>query len=281
MKPVPLMTLVQSPVVWFTACALTTVWLQWLALSSKVMSLDTAESLPGFVELKTTGAWRYGYVGLHHGAVLVKVRNMGRQSLPDRPQTTEEATADTVAAGVAAHAAAADEVRSIMARELELVPLKAGLELALYLALLAWAFFGARWFKLRLVGDSDRRLLRFVASAVSWMIPWTGAVAPLLFWGYGHPLFTNWMGPGALSWSGGYLISWGTGLCVSYRTFIEAASLLPLVVLGAAARAAAPYRPPIGDAVLLWIAGLIIYGLAGGLRAEDSKPARKLDNSAG
>jgi len=47
---------------------------------------------------------------------------------------------------------------------------------------------------------------------------------------YGYPLFSNWIGPGALSYSTGTVpISYGGGLTVSYRMIIELLILFPQI----------------------------------------------------
>jgi hypothetical protein len=127
---------------------------------------------------------------------------------------------------------AEEAVRVIMARELDLAPLKTGLELALYVTLLVWGFFGARWFRALLLSANAGWSRAFVvAGALSWMVGWAIAVAPLVICDYGRPPFTDWMGPGALSWSTGHPVSWGSGLTVSYRTSIETAALWPRIFL--------------------------------------------------
>ena len=206
----------------------------------------------------------HGYIVLHHGAVLVKMRNTGPLPSTERPGSQAETDADI--GGNEADMAADDEVRAVMARELDLVAVKTALELALYVALLLWGFFGIRWFRSKLIGGSDRRLRWFAAGVASWIIPWTFAASPLLLLGYGNPLFTNWMGPGALSWSTGYPISWSPGLSVSYRWFIEMASFWPVLLLATVAHAVMHYLPAMSGGMVVWIAGVLFYGFVGGLR---------------
>ena len=142
------------------------------------------------VEIKLTPTWRYGYVQLWHGAVLVKARNL------DQPATCGR-LAPTVGPepGIAA----------IMRRDLDALPGKAALEACLYLALLAYVFFGWGWLKRRLLAQGRTRGRLVMAHVLGWLGLWLIAGAPLLLWGYGTPLFTNCMGPGALSSSGMYL----------------------------------------------------------------------------
>lgn len=81
----------------------------------------------------------------------------------------------------------------------------------------------------RLAGPTvgPRRRLVFASSA--WMVGWTLFSLPLLMWGYGQPLYSDWLGPGADVWSTGGSIASGSGLTVSYRPLLEALALPPLL----------------------------------------------------
>ena len=255
----------------FALTILVMVALQWFSLKDKIRCIDPDKIPLDFVELRTTSEWRTGYVVLHHGAVLVSMPLNTPPASAERDAAAEEDESDAAgdATGGSGHVRPCTEeeeaIRLIMGRELDLAPLKAGLELALYVALLFWGFFGARRFRARVLGTGTGRSRACVAGALSWMVGWLIAAAPLVACGYGPPLFSNWMGPGAASWSSGYPGSWGSGLTVSYRHFIETAALWPMLFLDPAVSFVSRHFPTLGDTLLFLAAGLVFYGAVGGV----------------
>ena len=98
-----------------------------------------------------------------------------------------------------------------------------------------------------------------------WLEPASATVAalPLLLWGYGTPLFSNCLGPGALSSSGIFL---GAGPAfsstVSYRGLLMVVA--PFLLLGAElACRVASFFPQITEGVVLWLSGLIAFATLG------------------
>lgn len=194
-------------------------------------------------ELEVTPLWRYGYYRAHHGAVLVKTRNIGQLA----PNNSD---------------ASGDGVRAAMAQELRLVPTKTYLEVGLYIILLAQAFFGAPWLIAKFLANKDSRFWAYWCQALSWAIACTIAFLPLLIDGYGKPLYSTWVGQGARSYSVPYsVISPGNGLTVSDRTFIETAALSPVFL--AVAISGIIHFPRMNGEIYLWLVSIIFYGSTG------------------
>jgi hypothetical protein len=218
--------------------------LQWMMLRAKVPTIPEAIYKEDAVDLRVTPKWRYGYAMLHHGAILVRTRNTSNQptDIPSGPH---------------------DEIWSAMDNEFRLIPTKTILESLLYLSLLVYALYGSSWLTDKIVAEKKGPLAAFVTKTILWMVAWTIASSPLLVGGYGEPLYSTWIGPGALSYSGPYWrISSGCGLTVSYRPFIEIIATGPrlcAVLIGDSIK----HLPKISDRAYLWIAGLIFYGTSG------------------
>jgi len=204
------------------------------------------------VEIKLTPKWRYGYVQLWHGAVLVKARNH------DQPTTCGRLAPTVVPEpGIAA----------IMRRDLEALPGKAALEACLYLALLAYVFFGWGWLKRALLAKDRTRERLLMAHVLGWLGLWLIAGAPLLLWGYGTPLLTNCVGPGALSTSGIYLGRVPAySSTVSYHYLLAALAPLCLILL-APISFALVWLPGITEGQVLWLGGLLLFLSIGLMRA--------------
>jgi hypothetical protein len=229
-----------------------------LALQILCLEIRTPAVTPEFfnkraMELKVTRNWRYGFVQLWHGAVLLKTRNHEPQTVP-AAQTFPEGPGWEVAA--------------VMRRELEALPVKAALEACLYISLLAYVFFGWGRLKEALLAKAGSRGRLLLAHVLGWTTLWLIAGLPLLVWGYGTPLFTNCVGPGALSSSGLYL-----GRAPAYSSTVSYYFLLAVLapvflMLLAPISFALTWLPGLTEGQVLWLGGLLFFlsiGLVGAL----------------
>jgi hypothetical protein len=208
------------------------------------------------VGLQLKGPWLYGYVAGMHGAYLVKVPRP-----PSAPKT--------------ARRSGRPEITAIMARELDLVPAKVAGEAALYIAMLAYLFFGTRVVRRALERFGSSRMARWIRFFGPGAILFVIVAAPLLVFGYGYGGFTNLAGPGAMSYSGPYydwtLWRYLSGNTISYRAFISLA-LAPvgfLVQLTTLAwNAVTRFDEDLEQLFLVsayWFVGVLLYGTAFGL----------------
>ena len=226
--------------------------MQALFFHLHIPEVEPSSYLSEAVDLKITPQWRYGYVQLWHGAVLVKAPN-GEVLKSSSPENTPEAADDIISA--------------IMRRELEALPVKAVLETCLYLAILAYVFFGWGWLNRILLAKKHHRGRLLMVQVLGWLVLWLIASAPLLLWGYGTPLFTNCLGPGALSSSGIYLgRAPAYSSTISYRYLLTAMAPLCLTLL-APISFAAPWLPGITEGQVLWLGGLLFFLGLGLMRA--------------
>ena len=233
---------------YFVLAVVVVVGLQALIFHLWIPEVKSAYFAHNAVELKITPRWRYGYVRSWHGAVLVKARNgpglkgLSRKSQPYVPDA---------------------ETFAIMQRQLKRLPTKAGLEAALYLVIIAYVFYVWGWLKLGLLTERPTRIRVLGAEILGWTVLWLIIALPLLLWGYGTPLFSNCLGPGALSSSGIFL---GAGPAfsstVSYRGLLMVVA--PFLLLGAElACRVASFFPQITEGVVLWLSGLIAFATLG------------------
>jgi hypothetical protein len=148
----------------FCAAAAAIVGLQWLAFSSQVVQIDPETYAECAVELQWNADWRYGYVRLWHGAVLVKTPNLGRGS--PEPPVDPEYEPDL-------------ELKQIMRRELEALPRKALLEFLLYLSCLGYACFAMGPLRRALQGTNPGRLRVVGSEVLVWMGLWYIIAMPL------------------------------------------------------------------------------------------------------
>ena len=239
-------------VAYFILAASAVMALQALCLEFHIPAVKPDFFAGEAVEIKLTPKWRYGYVQLWHGAVLVKARNH------DQPTTSGRLT-PTVGPEPG--------IGAIMRRDLDALPGKAALEACLYLALLAYVFFGWGWLKRSLLARGRKRGRLLMAHVLGWLGLWLIASTPLLLWGYGTPLFTNCVGPGALSSSGMYLGRVPAySSTVSYHFLLAAlapACLLPLIPISLAL----DWLPKITEGQVLWLGGLLFSLSLGLIRA--------------
>jgi hypothetical protein len=223
--------------------------LQMLCLEFRVPSIRPELYAENAVDLKVTRTWRYGYVQLWHGAVIVKTRNTDHTAKDIwEPQSFKSEGA----------------VYSVMQREFQDLPWKAACEAALYLVILAYIFFG--WDRLKRTPLARRRSRgRLLLTTVfAWTLLWMIAGLPLLIWGYGTPLFTNCVGPGALSSSGVFLgAAPPYSSTVSYHFLLAALAPLFLMLL-APIFFVLNWLPGITEGQVLWLGGLL-FSLSIGL----------------
>ncbi|MCP4541890.1 MAG: hypothetical protein GY832_32575 [Chloroflexi bacterium] len=226
----------------FLCLALCFALIQLEFLSHKVWEIEPT-SYSNAVELKVTRTWRYGFYPGHHGATLVKTRNVS-EAAPENSCSDES------------------ELCAILKRELGLVPIKTILELALYLGILGYTLFASRWVSNRFIPEQGPRYLKISAEAFLWIIGWTLTLLPLIVFGYGRSLYTNWEGPGALSSSGMYLeVTLTPGMTVSYRSWLELIALLPITTFEAVGVVQLLYGMPLK--LFLWIVGALFFSLIG------------------
>lgn len=181
--------------------------LQAYAWDRKITTVDEETYFDRAFDLRINGQDRVGYHIERHGAVFVHTTASGAtgQRAPEREEI--------------------EPVRAFMQAELDWLPWKAALE-GVWYALVAVALTVSFMRAARL---TPRRAAYRGALAV-WKA-WCVFLLPLWL-GYGQPVFSNWIGPGALSWSGPYFYSeWTPGLTVSYRPLVEALALMPALAL--------------------------------------------------
>lgn len=199
------------------------------------------------VELDRSHAWRYGHILQHHGAVLVKTR-----LTPEAPPLRLPSPDDRLSAA--------------MALELRGASLRTVLELLFYAALWGLARFvlpRMPWPHVRSVTSRWPALARAALTTSAFV---TAAMTPYLLTGYGEPLFSNQMGPGALSSTGMVPTTGAVLSAVSYGMLLEALLMWPMIAMTWAAEPLAAFM---GIRISLWVvtclswsAGAAILGLA-------------------
>lgn len=239
----------------FCAAAAAIVALQWLAFSFQILEIHPETYATYAVELEAGANWRYGYVTSWHGAILVKTPNLGRGG-PESP-VDPEYEPDR-------------EIEQIMRRELEALPRKALLELLLYLACLAYACFGMGPMRRTLQGANPGRLRGAAAEALVWVSLWYILAMPLILWGYGTPLFTNCLGPGALSWSGPWYGPTPAPytFTVTYRYLMVGLTWGPSMrfCLAGVSLFIAKLIPEASEGMTVWLSGLLFSSILGTIR---------------
>lgn len=194
-------------------------------------------------ELERSHTWRYGYILQHHGAVLVKTRVTPGAApfLPPNPD---------------------DRLATAMTLELRGASVRAVLELLFYAALWGLARFvlpRTSWSRVQSV--ASRRPVE-VHAAIRMAAFVTVAMAPYLLAGYGEPLFSNQMGPGALS-STGLVPTTGAVLsAVSYGMLLEALLLWPMIALTWAAE---PLSALVGIRISVWLVACVFWSVGAAL----------------
>jgi hypothetical protein len=240
----------------FCAAAVAIVAFQWLAFSFAITEIEPEIYFRRAVELEVSGEWRYGYVYLWHGAVLVKTPNLA-QKVPEPPVDPEDEP-DL-------------ELDRIMREDLEALPRRGLLELLLYLTCLGYACFAMGPVRRALQGTNPGRLRVVSSEVLVWTGLWYIIAMPLPTWGYGTPVFTNCMGPGALSWSG---ISLGTSpapysFTVTYTYLMAAVTCwLPMLLcIAGVSLLISVLIPGASEGMIIWLSGFLWFSIFGALRA--------------
>lgn len=255
--------------------------MQWAALALKILTVKPETYRKRAVDLKITSEYRYGYGWSWHGAILVKTPNVEGASpkvLDEEPPADGDSDEplpdvysidnDHVIKSTPQDQTPVLPDRSlelIMRDELALVPLKFTLELALYIVMLLYLFFGVRWILNKLHVNRWRNIGQCSFMAAAWIVFWMLAFLPFGLYGYGYPIHSNWEGPGALSYSYfPFKMSTGSGLTISYRYVIDLLSMYPLMLFAFIAQVY-QYVPVIGSKIHLSLTGMgfFFYGLGG------------------
>lgn len=236
-------------IVLFCLCSFFILGFQCLVLSGKILEVEPAAYYNHAIALDVTPEYRYGYVWTSHGAFFVKTPNRETPTLENKEDFK------IVYKGLDA----------VMKRELGLIPLKAALEVCLYVSLLGYAFFGVHRLRMKFHIEEQSSFIQYFFSAATWMIFWSAAILPLCLFGYGEPLQSDVIGPGAVIGSPPlFSSSAGTPVTISYRTTMEFLTTPPLM-LGTLFNFGLKHLPVVRNIFLynLWILGLLFYGMAG------------------
>jgi len=219
---------------------------QYMSWNEKVIEIPVADYAKMAVDLKVTERVRYGFCLSYHGAFLVKTVNTEElnsaiadkeKDLPKREEKDKEQEEnyedawDSISEPNRTEGEEDAGVRRAMRHELDLVPIKTMMETALYLGTFFFFFWGpSRLIKLRFLSSCSPFWRDFWAGSIAGMIGFWMMALPLIVLDYGPPLFSNWVGPGALSYSTGMrLLSSGGGMTISYRNVIEQIIFWPSV----------------------------------------------------
>ncbi|MBA4389143.1 MAG: hypothetical protein C0404_14315 [Verrucomicrobia bacterium] len=229
---------------------LTTVWLAATHAGVtylRVPDIGTSNFAQHASELKVTPGWRYGFVHGHHGAHLVKARNIS------------DAAARRPGSSLDSGAGGKGYLRAAMAEDLRTYKTRSALEAGFYVLLLAYVFWAAPALKRKLIPEfaaCPRHILYVVAATAA---GWTFVCLPILCTGYGSSLFSTWEGHGAMSWSGPYygFITGTPGETISYRPVLEVLSAFPAGIVGHSSLAPSLSVTTIGG--FIWVSGLMFY----------------------
>lgn len=219
---------------------------QYMSWKEKVIEMPPADYAKLAVDLKVTEKMRYGFCLAYHGAFLVKTENInspnsaikdkGKDSAKRKEKDKEQGEdyEDDWESISEANRTEGEEdvgVKKTMLDELELVPIKTMMESALYLGVFFLVFWGpSRLIKQRFLSSCSPFWREFLTGTISGMICFWVMVMPLIVLDYGPPLFSNWIGPGAMSYSTGMRpVSSGGGMTISYRNVVEQLIFWPLV----------------------------------------------------
>jgi hypothetical protein len=213
--------------------------LQW-ALAS-IPTVNRQEFNRRATELQRTARWRYGYVHQYHGAVLVKTRTRADASQL-RPR------------------AAGNRLAAVMARDLRQRTGKAWLELAFYGGLFVLYRFGRNLlYRVRMRAPGNR-LAFGAAVALATALFVTAVMTPYLLYGYGEPLFSNRVGPGALTSTSLVPTTAAITSAISYRLLLQQLLIWPLM---SAEWAAEPLSTLLGIRGSLWLVAVTFWTAIG------------------
>lgn len=209
-----------------------------------VSESDYAENA---VDLKVTKDMRYGFVWSYHGSFLVKTENTIRlratdqkdKKTPPIPQGEDDEATDHESGMLNPNTGTQHldddqmfKVPTQMREELELVPAKTALETCLYLTVFSLIFRGPSWLvnRRRFFPMRSSSWRNFWAATVSGTVCFWIMSLPFIIFHYGHPLFSTWIGPGAMSYSVGSVpSSYGPGMTISYRLVYEMLTFFPKI----------------------------------------------------
>ncbi|MCX5813029.1 MAG: hypothetical protein NT178_10855 [Proteobacteria bacterium] len=208
----------------------------------QVPIIASAEYSRNAFDLSVTAKWRYGYVVEHHGAFLVKARNIPETVPYLDPGLSED-----------------KELASAMSRKLETYPLRAALEALFYSFLVGYALFLVPWLRSKFAAKNSRYSHGTLFEGAVWALGWTLACLPLICFGYGSSLFSTWAGPGASGYSGPYpgLITGLSGETITYRPLLEGASIIPMIAVEATGLGRC--LPEMTMGLFVWISGVLFY----------------------
>lgn len=239
----------------FCAAAVAIVALQWLAFSFRTPEIDPETYALYAVELEGGADWRYGYVRSWHGAMLVKAPNVD-QWAPD-PPLDPEYEPDL-------------ELDRIMREELEALPRRGLLELLLYLTCLGYACFAMGPARRALQGENPGRFRVVGSEVIVWMGLWYIIAMPLPLWGYGTPVFTNWLGPGALCRTGPWFgpTPVPCNLTITYKYLMVALThgFSMLLCIAGVSFFISKFIPGVSEGMIIWLSGLLWFSILGTIR---------------
>jgi hypothetical protein len=268
----------EKRIVLFVCALVFVIGMQGLALSRKIPEVKTNLYRERAIDMKVTSEYRYGYSWSGYGAILVKTRNI-EGAAPRTPG--KYPSAPGCPAGeeyVSVLSSDEDRIEDetteplwvTMKRELDRIPWKFSLELALYLALLFYAFFGVPWLMNRRRFHNWGCVSQCSLMAVFWMMFWIMVSLPLTLFDYGHPIHANWEGPGGLSFTYvPFKLSTGSGLTISYRYAMDILSSYPLWLFTIGGRGFRDLSYAWESVLLsLGIWGCLFYGMGGAIYAS-------------
>ena len=271
LEPVGFLALIEPPFrkkfLFFILGLMCILGFQYMCWKEKVIEMPPADYAKFAVDLEVTQKMRYGFCLAYHGAFLVKTANTeelnsvmadkkkGSAAREDKEEEQEEGyedDGDSISEQKLPEGEEHAGVKRALLRELELVPIKTMMETALYSSAFFLVFWGPSLLtklEIFLSGGPLRR--EFWAGAIPGITGFWLMDQPLLVLEYGPPLFSNWIGPGALSYSTGlHPVSSGCGMTISYRNVIEQIIFWPSV-----------FYLPIGGIIPEWAQGYLFYAI--------------------
>ena len=236
------------PIIFVIGCMLI-LYFQYEAWKFKVRYVPPSDYAENAVDLKVTKDMRYGFVWSYHGSFLVKTGNtiglhaadQKDRKTPPMPQGEDDEATDHESGVLNPNAGTQHldddqmfKVPTQMREELELVPVKTALETVLVFDGILLDLPGAI-----LAGQSTPVLSH--VQRTSWRNFWAATASgtvcfwimslPFIIFNYGHPLFSTWIGPGAMSYSVGSVpSSYGPGMTISYRVVYEMLTFFPKII---------------------------------------------------
>lgn len=255
------------PIIFVIGCMLI-LYFQYEAWKFKVLYVSPSDYAENAVDLKVTQGMRYGFVWSYHGSFLVKTENtislrgteQKDRKIPPMPQGEDDKATDRESRVLNPNAGTQhkydDQMFKVpiqMREELELVPAKTALETCLYLAVFSLISSGPSLLvnRRRFLPMCSTSWRNFWAATVSGTVCFWIMSLPFILFHYGHPLFSTWIGPGAMSYSVGSVpASYGPGMTISYRVVYEMLTFFPRIIFLSSAE-------PLPE----WSQAIIFFGL--------------------